>query len=153
MYLATVVALLVVLPAASVLLEAVLVPHGLSLGALAGKWYVFWAVGIRLLLAGLRQVGQPRFTAVEIFHFDNAKAFPLVREIGFANLATGTLGVCTIFRPAWLVPAAITGGLYYGLAGLGHMLLKERNANEGIAMFSDGLAFLVLLVVAVNGLR
>jgi hypothetical protein len=76
-----------------------------------------------------------------------------VREIGFANLAMGTLGVCTIFRPAWLVPAAIVGGLYYWLARLGHPLRIDRNVKETVAMISDGFAFLVLLTVVVNGLR
>jgi hypothetical protein len=148
MYLVSVVLLLAILPA--VILQAAFSPHGMSITGLLGKWYVFWA-GIWLLLAGLRQVSQPRFTAAEIFDFDNVKAFPIVREIGFANLAMGTLGVSTILRPAWLVPAAIVGGLYYGLAGLGHLLRDERNVNETLAMVSDGFAFLVLLPVVVKG--
>jgi hypothetical protein len=118
MYFVSAVLLVAILPAASVILEAALATHGLSIMALVGKWYVFWACGVRLVLAGLRQVSQPCFTAAEIFNLDNVKAFPMVREIGFGSLAMGTLGVCTIFRPAWLIPAAIVGGLYYGLAGL-----------------------------------
>ncbi|MGA2041204.1 MAG: DUF6790 family protein [Bryobacteraceae bacterium] len=153
MYIVSVVLLLAILPAASVILEAVLTPHGASIAGLVGKWYAFWACGVRLLLAGIRQVGQPRFTAVEIFDLDNVKAFPIVREIGFGNLAMGTLGVCTIFRPAWLVPAAIVGGLYYGFAGLGHLLRTERNLKETVVMVSDGFAVLVLVAVVVNGLR
>lgn len=65
----------------------------------------------------------------------------------------GTLAVCTMFRPSWTVPAAIVGGLYYGLAGSGHALRDERNVNETVALISDGFGFLVLLVVAVNGWR
>lgn len=151
MYLVSVILLLAILPAASVILEGAFAPHGVSIMGLVGKWYVFWACGIRLLLAGLRQVNQPRFTAAEIFDLDNVKAFPIVREIGFGNLAIGTLGVWTIFRPAWLVPTAIVGGLYYGLAGLGHVLRDERNVNETAAMISDGFAFIVLLTVVVHG--
>jgi len=106
-----------------------------------------------LLLAGIRQVSQPRFTAAEIFDLDDTKAFPMVREIGFGNLAMGTLAACTIIRPEWLVPAAIVGGLYYGLAGLGHLLRGDRNGKESVAMVSDGVAFLVLLAAVVKGLR
>jgi len=154
MYLMSVVLLLAILPAVSVLLEAVLSPHGVSIMGLVGKWYVFWACGIRLLLAGIRQVVQPRFTAAKIFDLDSVKAFPMVREIGFGNLAMGTLAVCTIFRPGWLVPAAIVGGLYYCLAGLGHVLRGDgRQLNETVAMVSDGFAFLILLIVVANGLR
>ena len=152
MYLVTVVLLLLVLPTVSVILELLLGPRGMLVGALIGKWYVFWAIGVRLLLAGIRQVSGPRFTAAEIFHLDNVRAFPIVREIGFANLAMGTLGICTIFRPMWLIPAALVGGLYYGLAGAGHLLREERNVKEYIAMFSDGFAFLVLLGIVVCGL-
>lgn len=152
MYIFSVVLLLAILPAVSVILEAALSPHGVSIIGLVGKWYVFFACGVRLQLAGVRQVGQPRFTAAEIFDLDNVKAFPIVREIGFANLAMGTLGFCTIFRHSWLVPAAVVGGLYYGLAGLGHLLLDQRNVKETVAMLSDGFAFLVLLTVVVNGL-
>jgi len=154
MYFVSVVLLLVVLPAVSVILEAVVAPHGLGVMRLVREWYVFWACGIRLLLAGIRQVLQPRFTATEIFDLDSVKAFPMVREIGFGNLAMGTLAVWTMFRHDWVVPAAIVGGLYYGLAGLGHVFRGEqRNVNETVAMVSDGFAFLVLLVVVVNGWR
>jgi hypothetical protein len=153
MYTLSVVLLLAVLPAASVNLEAMMGPHSIGVMSLVGKWYVFWACGVRLLLAGLRQVSQPRFTAAEIFDLDNVKAFPIVRGIGFGNLAMGTLAVCAMFRPVWTVPAAIVGGLYYGLAGLGHLLREERNVNDTVAMISDGFAFLVLLAVVVSGLR
>jgi len=153
MYLVIVVLLLLVLPAVSVVLEAAFSPHAESIMGLVGKWYVFWAVGIRLLLAGIRQVSQPRFTAAEIFDLDDTKAFPMVREIGFGNLAMGTLAACTIIRPEWLVPAAIVGGLYYGLAGLGHLLRGDRNGKESVAMVSDGVAFLGLLAAVVKGLR
>ena len=77
----------------------------------------------------------------------------IVREIGFGNLAISTLAICTIFRPAWVVPAALVGGLYYGLAGLGHVLREQRNMNETVAMISDGLVFLMLIAVVANGLR
>lgn len=151
MYSVIVVLLLLILPAVSAILEAAFSPHGVSTMGLVGKWYVFWGCGIRLLLAGIRQVGQPRFTAAGIFDLDNVKAFPIVREIGFGNLAIGTLGACTIVRPAWLVPAAIVGGLYYGLAGLGHLLRGERTFKETVAMLSDGFAFFVLLAVVIKG--
>jgi hypothetical protein len=153
MYFIVVVALLLVLPAASVILEATISAHDPSIMGLIGKWYVFWAGGVRLLLAGIRQVSQPRFTASEIFNLDNVSANPIVREIGFGNLSMGTLAASTILRPAWLVPAAIVICLYYGLAGLGHLLRDERTPKGTVAMASDAFAFLVLLTVVINGLR
>jgi hypothetical protein len=146
MYAAIVILLLLVLPVASIGIEATLAEHPLSLMFLTGKWFVFWGVGIRLLLAGARQAIQPRFTAKEIFRIDGAESLPIVRELGFANLSMGTLGICSLFQMSWTVPAAIVGALYYGLAGLGHIGQKEKNAKEYIAMVSDGFMFLLISV-------
>jgi hypothetical protein len=50
------------------------------------------------------------------------------------------------------VPAAIVGGLYYGLAGLGHAFRGERNAAGQTAMLSDFFIFAVLAAfVALRG--
>ena len=113
---------------------------------LVGEWFVFWAVGVRLLIAGLRQVVNPQFTAEKIFDIKSAEPLPVVRELGFANISTGILGVCSIFNSSWVMPAAIVGGLFYGLAGLGHVFKKERNLLENVAMYSDLFVFIILFV-------
>jgi hypothetical protein len=145
MYLASILLLLLVLPAASVAVELTEAHPAAAIVFLIGKWFTFWAVGIRLFIAGARQVAQPSFTAEGIFGIRDSSALPLVREIGFANLSIGVLGIWSLFHPTWLVPAAIVGGLYYGLAGFGHVFSKQKNAKEYAAMISDGFAFLVLL--------
>lgn len=145
MYFATVILLLVVFPGASVAIEAIRAPHPSDFMPLVGKWFVFWGVGIRLFLAGARQVIQPRFTAEEIFRIRGTEPLAIVRELGFANLSMGTLGTCILFHTGWTEPAAIVGGLYYGFAGLGHVRQANKNAKEYIAMISDGFIFLVLL--------
>ncbi len=146
MYFLMVIALLLVLPAASIGIEAARSPLPVACMHLLGKWYVFWAVGVRLFVAGVRQVFQPSFTAREIFEIQEPKAFTVVREIGFANLSFGVLGLISLWRNQFLVSAAIAGGLYYGLAGLGHVTHTRKNANEYIAMLSDLLASAVLLL-------
>lgn len=35
---------------------------------LIGKWFIFSAVGLRLIIAGIKQTTDPAFTAREIFH-------------------------------------------------------------------------------------
>ena len=114
--------------------------------------FVFWAVGIRLFIAGARQVVQPQFTAEEIFDIHDRRSFAIVRDLGFANLCMGLLGICSLFRAGWIVPAALVGGLYYGLAGVGHIFHKRKNAKEYMAMISDGFVFLVLLIFLLNTL-
>ena len=144
MYFASVLLLLLVLPLASIFAEAIRFGHSVTDMRLIGEWFVFWAVGVRLFLAGVRQVLQPSFTAVEIFQIHEPKALAIVRELGFANLSMGLLGLFSLWHKEWLIPAAIVGGLYYGLAGLGHVPQPHKNAKEYTAMISDAFVFAVL---------
>jgi hypothetical protein len=151
MYVFSVVLLLIALPLISAGLDTAFWHHGMNFWWLAGRWLVFWGAGVRLFLAGVRQVLQPGFTAQAIFRLTDTTAFPIVRELGFANLSMGALGICTLFRPSWILPAAFVGGLYYGLAGAGHILVKERNLKEVVAMITDAYAFVALMAfVALN---
>ncbi len=152
MYYVIVILFLVVCPALSVVAEASGASHPVNLLVLIGKWYVFWAVGIRGFTAGVWQVIRPRFTAEEIFRIRNPESHAIVREVGFGNLSMGLLGICSLYRTGWIVPAAVVGGLYYGLAGLGHVFQKGKNAMEQTAMFSDAFAFLVLAAFVVKSL-
>lgn len=143
MYLIAIVLILLVFPLASIAVDAFHTGTA-DLVRLAGKWFVFWSCGVRLFLAGLRQVTKPAFTAESIFAIKDPAAGALVREIGFGNLSIGALGLASLAIPGWVVPAAIAGGLYYGLAGLGHFIRNERNAQEQIALVSDFAVFLLL---------
>ncbi|MBV7272075.1 hypothetical protein I6U48_03975 [Clostridium sp. PL3] len=94
------------------------------------KWFVFSGVGLRLLSAGLKQAANPSFTAKEIFKVNDEKSFPIVREIGFANISFGLLGVLSFCFPGFRLAAAISGGLYFGLAGCLHLFSKKRSKDE-----------------------
>lgn len=141
-YISTVALLLGVLPISCVLLEA---SRGTSDPLfLLGKWFVFWGIGVRLFLAGLRQIFRPEFTAATIFEISDDGAYAIVRELGFANVAMGTVGLMSLANGAWLVPSAIVGTLYYGLAGIGHIVCHKRNVIEQTALISDLLIFALL---------
>jgi hypothetical protein len=144
MYLGAILLLMLALPLLFVAAQVSMLPDAGALMGLIGKWFTFWGVGVRLLLAGISQVFRPQFTAEDIFEIGDPAAQGLVREIGFGNLALGTLGVLSLFFPDFLLPAAIAGGLYYGLAGAGHLARKERNMKEQVALVSDLLIFLLL---------
>ncbi len=144
MYLAAIILLMGALPVASIVVEF-LAEHGAADPVLLiGRWFVFWSVGVRLILAGLRQTINPSFTAETIFGAQDKAALPIVQELGFGNLSIGLLGALALIDPGWIVPAAIAGGLFYGLAGINHLLRAKRNALENIAMVSDMLIFVVL---------
>jgi len=151
MYYAVVAATLLVLPVLSMLFDARGGGHWLD-PVLAAKWFTFWAVGVRLFLAGIRQSLQPRYTANTLLGIKSEESLVLVRELGFANLAMGTIGLLSLLRPGWVTVAALAGGIYYGLAGIGHIFHNTRNRLENVAMVTD-LLIAVLLLCLVFAIR
>jgi hypothetical protein len=136
MYYAIVAALMFLLPLASIAAEALASAMPLS-APLVTKWFVFWSVGCRLILAGMKQIYQPAYTARKILGLKSDESLILVRELGFANVAMGVLGVLSLFQPPWQLGAALCGGVFYGLAGINHAVQPRRNRLEHVAMLSD----------------
>jgi hypothetical protein len=104
--------------------------------------------------AGVKQIVQPEFTATEILGLPGSAAPVLVRELGFANLAVGLLGLGSLAYPTWVIPACVVGGLYFGFAGIRHTLSPRKTGLQTLAMVSDLAIFVVLAaVVAVSAIR
>jgi hypothetical protein len=144
-YFITVLLTTVGLPIASIVIELLARPEGVLI-ATAGKWFVFWGVGIRLFLAGISQVVRPAFTASNILGIKDTAAEKIVRELGYANISMGLAGMLSLLSPAWTASAGLTGGLFLGLAGIKHAMNAERSTKENVAMATD---LLVACVVAV----
>lgn len=153
MYFIVIALFMLILPAACVAAEYSWLHTSSDLVALTGKWFAFWGVGMRLGLAGLRQAFNPAFTARDIFEIEDERVHPIVRELGFANLALGLLGLFALL-PGWAPPAALAGGLFFALAGWKHVATSERNVTRTVAMVSDVFIALVLATYLVLiGLR
>ncbi|HUI29161.1 MAG TPA: DUF6790 family protein [Candidatus Acidoferrales bacterium] len=146
MYILTVVLLAFVFPVISILTDVFLFKSASSTMYLVGKWFVFWGVGIRFFTAGLRQSITPRFTAEKIFGFKTDEPLVFVQELGFANISSGLLGILTIFDGNWILPSAIIGGSFYGLAGIKHLTRSGRSSTENVTTYSDLLMSIILLV-------
>jgi hypothetical protein len=143
MYYLMVAATLFALPLLCILLDA----HGRGSApdlALLAKWYTFWAVGVRLFLAGVRQVIQPQYTASVILGIKEQASLLLVRELGFGNLAIGLIGLLSIAIASARTAAALAGGVFYCLAGLNHLVHSQRNRLQSVAMITDLFAAAVL---------
>lgn len=110
------------------------------------KWFIFFAVGLRLFTAGIKQIIHPSFTAKDIFKISTPEVLPIVRELGFANLCFGLTGILSLFIPSWRIVSAFASGIYYGIAGLQHCIKKPVGINETFALVTDILIFLFLLV-------
>ena len=152
MYIAVVALTMLILPVLSIFID-----HGLHpdppIVLLVGRWFVFWGVGVRLALAGLRQFFQPEFTAKQIFQSSSPDVLPLVRELGVANFSASVVALLSLGMPSFVLPAAISAGIFYGVAGVRHIMGRHRSRNENVAMVSDLLMSAVLIFVAAYCLR
>lgn len=151
-YLFIVIATSIVFPIMGLLIETGIYASEFSLLNFC-KWFIFFAVGLRLFIAGLKQVFQPKFTAQEIFKINTTEVFPVIRELGFANICFGLIGLMSIFLPEWRIVSAFGSGIYYGLTGLLHLIKKPVTTNEKIALISDLYIFIVLLIFVVISLN
>ena len=141
-YIAFVIGTMVVIPIVSFLIERP--QHSETIESL-GKWFIFWGVGMRLFVAGIIQILKPSVTA-SILGVDKSASI-VVRELGFANLLFGMLGIFSLFNPS-LRLAATVGGFYMGAAGIYHIIRYDRwtGKEEIVAMVSDLWILIVVLV-------
>jgi len=144
-YMTSVTALTFVLPSIGFLAEHFSSGTALTVD-LFGKWFIFSAVGLRLFLAGIKQVKNPAFTAKQIFHIDSQESFPILRELGFANICFGLVAIVSFFKPEWRIVSSFASGLYYGIAGVQHGLQKTPGINEKFALWTDLIIFAFLLI-------
>jgi hypothetical protein len=151
MYLLIVALTMLILPLSSISIE---ITHSIQPDILwiVLRWFVFWGVGVRLLLAGFRQYVQPAFTSQDILGIKGKEAFVLVRELGGANIASGMVGMASIAIPTFVVPSALASAIFYAFAGVEHMRSKNRGANAVIALVSDVFVAIVLLGFATAAL-
>ncbi|TGL44630.1 DUF6790 family protein [Leptospira perdikensis] len=143
-YLIYIVATMLVLPLVSVIVEFYYRSSQIRFFDLTWKWFIFWAIGVRLMTAGLNQIANPAFTA-SIMQLSES-AHVVIRELGFANFLMGGLAILSLFYPS-LRPAATLGGLYLGLAGLLHVIrgIEHVNFKEATALISDLWGFLIVV--------
>ena len=113
------------------------------------KWFVFSGVGLRLFSAGLNQAISPSFTAKEIFNITDEKSFVVVREHGIGNICIGTVGILSLFVVELVLASAITGVLFFGIAGFMHLFRKRDSKSENFAMVSDFFIFAALLTLGI----
>jgi hypothetical protein len=145
MYLAIILLLMLILPVGSIAIEHFWLPGAASVTMLTGKWFAFWTAGVRLVLAGVRQFFQPRFTAEQIFSLSSPETWIIVRELGIANFSSGAVGMLCLRWPEFALPVAINSAIFYGIAGVQHLTKRDRSAKQTVAMLSDLFAALVFV--------
>lgn len=115
-----------------------------------GKWWVFWGVGTRLLLAGAVQMSGKGPTAKILGSTTpSVQERQLTAELGTANLGMGLAGLLALV-PGWAVPAGIGGGVFLLLAGAMHVRKKGKNPQEAVATWTDLIVGVVVVILAVS---
>ena len=144
--------LMVVVPIVSIVIELIVSGGSADPLVAVGRWFLFWGAGLRLLIAGISQTFRPQFTAQNILGETTPVANQLVRELGFANLGMGIVGIAGAWVPGWMLPAAIVPGVFLLLAGITHIGKGGKNVKELAATLTDLLVGGVLVVFLVLSL-
>ncbi|CAN5355590.1 hypothetical protein BH10ACT7_BH10ACT7_23740 [soil metagenome] len=151
MYYLMVIGLMVVAPLVSIGIELA-VSGPANVLEVVGKWFLFWGVGVRLLIAGISQSIRPEFTAQNILGEKSSSANQIVRELGFANIGFGVVGLVAPWVAGWAVPGAIAPAIFLGVAGILHIIKRGKNSKEWVATTTDLLVAVVLAVFVIGSL-
>lgn len=140
----------VVLPILSGIIELAVV--GGDPVVVFGKWWVFWGVGTRLLVAGVAQVsGKGPTASILGASAPSVQEVQLTRALGTANIGMGVAGLLALI-PGWALPAGLAGGVFLLVAGILHVPKKGKNAQEALATWTDLIVGVVVVVLAVAAL-
>ncbi|HWS50559.1 MAG TPA: DUF6790 family protein [Microbacterium sp.] len=113
------------------------------------KWWVFWGVGTRLLVAGLAQIsGKGPTSEILGSTTPSVQELQLVRELGTANIGMGLAGLLALV-PGWALPGGMAGGVFLLIAGAMHVTKKDKGPREALATWTDLLVGAVVVVLAV----
>lgn len=138
---------LTALPLVSLIIEHKINDVEIQAG-LVGKWFVFWTVGIRLLIGGVVQILAALRQGNTILLRSNAGS-DTRKIVGIVKMALAVLGFLCIINDKWSLLAAVTAGFYIGLAGFQHDFKKPVTKEGWLYMAYDGLVFLMITLCLV----
>jgi hypothetical protein len=142
--------LLIVGPIVATTVDVLVTGH--TIIAAGTFWFVFFG-GVRLLIAGVSQSLNPKFTLQNVLgqKGENPDAAYMTQELGFANIGFGVLGVVGPWL-GWAPAGALALGVFFLLAGLRHIAKRGKGTSEWFATITDVAYGLVLLVIFVLAL-
>ncbi|CEL24052.1 putative membrane protein [Methanobacterium formicicum] len=111
-------------------------------------WYLGVGIGVGSLFSGLVQVISPEIVAQST----GWGYSPFLREVGFANISYGILGLLAVrFRNFW-APAIIAYAVFMWGAAAGHIYEIQQNVNlsvgnAGTVLYLDILMPLFLIIL------
>lgn len=113
---------------------------------LIGKWFIFWAAGVRPFFAGIKLVYR-RWTAPAGFFYREMKEnFLMIRQLGFAHIAIGVTGMLSLVNSNWRQIAGLAAAFFFGLSAVQHFFIKPVNGKEMAIMITDIMVFTIMLL-------
>lgn len=120
--------LTVLLPFAAMCIEAIGKRDKVSISVIE-KWFLFFAVGIRFLVRGVKQAAESKLQTSD----------------GLARLSFGVVALISLAVPSWRNVSAFGSGLYFGAAAFSCLLAKPAGPNETFTLISNSCIFLILM--------
>ena len=112
-----------------------------------GKWFIFWALGIRLVIAGLMQLFNPIYTN-NLLQL-NLNDFIIIQELGLANFSIGLLCIISFFKKLLQKYVCLYMFIFFIGASTLHIIrIKNINFDELITLVTN----IILIVVALYGI-
>jgi hypothetical protein len=112
-----------------------------------GKWFIFWSLGIRLVIAGLMQLVNPAYTnnLLQLGLSD----FIIIRELGLANLSIGLLCTISFIKKSLQGYVCLYMFIYFTGASILHILrIGSINFDEFITLITN----VILVIIALYGI-
>jgi hypothetical protein len=114
-------------------------------------WFLGFGIGVGSIFSGLTQVFSPEMVAQSV-GWPNT---PFLREVGFANISYGILGLLSIRYRSFWAPTIIAYTVFMWGAAIGHILNIQQTGNvaagnAGTVLYLDILMpiFFIILLVA-----
>ncbi|NYB51156.1 MAG: hypothetical protein HVN35_01135 [Methanobacteriaceae archaeon] len=114
-------------------------------------WLLGVGIGVGSLFSGLAQVLSPEMVAQSVGWANT----PFLREVGFANISYGLLGIISIRYRSFWAPTIIAYTVFMWGAAIGHIYNIQQTGNmaagnAGFVLYFDivmPLVFIILMVV------
>ena len=116
-------------------------------------WFLGFGIGVGSIFSGLAQILSPEMVAQSV-GWPNT---PFLREVGFANISYGILGILSIKYRSFWVPTIIAYAVFMWGAAIGHLYCIKQTGNlaagnAGTVLYLDILMpiLFILLLVTYN---
>lgn len=116
------------------------------------KWYIFWTIGFRALTTGAMQFLNSSYTMELLQMGEESKI--IIMELGFAQFGIGLIGILSVWKKSFRLPAIITYGIFMLGASLIHIVrFTTANLEEIVSLAGDLFVLVIAIVYFVQYLR